>query len=1076
MKRFNLFSAILAVVLVVSMCILPAAATVAQATESKTACFRGDVNNNGEIEKYDYILVKRYIMKTVTFTDEQLVGGDVNANGELEKFDYILIKRHVMKTYTIEEKHNVISVAAKDATCTEKGNIAYFACANCGKCFSDAAAKNEITLESTVVPVDATAHDLEFHTANDATCTENGNAAYYSCNDCQKLFTDAEAQYEITVENTVINASHKWTTVEGYAPTYEKEGLTSGIQCSVCKDWKEEQEPIPVLPPVEHNITFYDEKTPGYPKYETYVEHLGLDSLPSLEKEGYKFLGWYNAVEGGEKVVFVPKNSKEDLLLYAHWEAIVYSITYFEAPKNENKLTYTVEDEFYLTNPEWSGLSFTGWTDEEGKLLISNENGAYRAKLNKGTTGDFELTANWKRLRNIATPAVGDRKLASVYDEKEEIYYFIYELGAIEHVILDQIATGEYKYKEQDYSLSISETVSIGEEYAKSITTTVTNSVTKTEAWEDTVSWAKNASKSFEIGGSVGVEVAIPVVKTKLATDFGITGIEGSEWGDTHTKSGDNGWEHTTEDCSSSSITYKKELTKNITKDITISAGMPEGYYYYVHAANIRVFAIVAFDPATENYSLHTYSLLDNMHAIPLYYRNANDINDNSSEGLSFDVPVDDIKTQVDSCYYIQYNANGGEGTMLMSSMSVDKEDRLATNQFTKEGYTFLGWKYTTAEGVVILPDTATVKNLANAGETVTLIAEWAANQYVATFDANGGTVDKASITVSYDSTYGVLPIPERTGYTFNGWLLNSDLVSADTVVKSLNDHTLVASWTANKYTVTFDADGGAVNPSSKEVTFDKAYGTLPAPTKKGYLFVAWTLNAEPITADMVMKTAKDHTLVATWKENEYTVNYNPNGGTGTTKDSDHKYDVESKLTSNGFTRHGWTFLGWSKDPNATSATYSNGQSVKNLTETKDTVVLYAVWRLNTRESYTRSNFYVSKNQGDSNHSVNWSFNTRNNFDIDYLINNGYKIRISVSYYAEHQGNDGYIINYLWNGGSWYKKYQPEFDSSLSASWSFEATADFSSFTIEFTSGKVWNWDCTSYNVVNPLVTIEFFK
>ena len=61
----------------------------------------GDVNANGEIEKYDYILVKRAVMKTVELNNVQSLSADVNGNGEVEKYDYILIKRHVMKTYAI---------------------------------------------------------------------------------------------------------------------------------------------------------------------------------------------------------------------------------------------------------------------------------------------------------------------------------------------------------------------------------------------------------------------------------------------------------------------------------------------------------------------------------------------------------------------------------------------------------------------------------------------------------------------------------------------------------------------------------------------------------------------------------------------------------------------------------------------------------------------------------------------------------------------------------------------------------------------------------------------------------------
>lgn len=62
----------------------------------------GDVNNDGEIDKYDYILVKRAVMKTIELTDAQLLVADVNKDGDMDKYDYILIKRHVMNTYVIE--------------------------------------------------------------------------------------------------------------------------------------------------------------------------------------------------------------------------------------------------------------------------------------------------------------------------------------------------------------------------------------------------------------------------------------------------------------------------------------------------------------------------------------------------------------------------------------------------------------------------------------------------------------------------------------------------------------------------------------------------------------------------------------------------------------------------------------------------------------------------------------------------------------------------------------------------------------------------------------------------------------
>ncbi len=61
----------------------------------------GDVNNDGEVDKYDYIIVKRAVVGATTLTDVQKLAADINRKDGVEKFDYILIKRHVMGTYTI---------------------------------------------------------------------------------------------------------------------------------------------------------------------------------------------------------------------------------------------------------------------------------------------------------------------------------------------------------------------------------------------------------------------------------------------------------------------------------------------------------------------------------------------------------------------------------------------------------------------------------------------------------------------------------------------------------------------------------------------------------------------------------------------------------------------------------------------------------------------------------------------------------------------------------------------------------------------------------------------------------------
>ncbi len=86
---------ILSIVLVTVMLALPIATVV-------SAAGLGDVFVDGKINGLDYMLVRRYCLKTTTLSDSQLVAADVNRDGKVDKIDYILIKRHCLKTYTIK--------------------------------------------------------------------------------------------------------------------------------------------------------------------------------------------------------------------------------------------------------------------------------------------------------------------------------------------------------------------------------------------------------------------------------------------------------------------------------------------------------------------------------------------------------------------------------------------------------------------------------------------------------------------------------------------------------------------------------------------------------------------------------------------------------------------------------------------------------------------------------------------------------------------------------------------------------------------------------------------------------------
>ncbi len=145
--------------------------------------------------------------------------------------------------------NNKTAHEAVEATCTEAGNSAYWSCETCGMYFSDAEGQNEIEENSWVT--EATGHSLTAHAAVAATCTEAGNSAYWSCERCGKYFSDSSGKTEVDENSWVIPAKgHEWDEgVITTEPTCTEKGVKT-FTCSVCEDIRTEE-----VDALGHNLT-----------------------------------------------------------------------------------------------------------------------------------------------------------------------------------------------------------------------------------------------------------------------------------------------------------------------------------------------------------------------------------------------------------------------------------------------------------------------------------------------------------------------------------------------------------------------------------------------------------------------------------------------------------------------------------------------------------------------------------------------------------------------------------------------------------------------------------------------------
>lgn len=170
----------------------------------------------------------------------------------------------------------------------------------------------------------------------------------------------------------------------------------------------------------------------------------------------------------------------------------------------------------------------------------------------------------------------------------------------------------------------------------------------------------------------------------------------------------------------------------------------------------------------------------------------------------------------------------------------------------TWKGHTFKGW-YTAPAGTGT-PVTSTTKVTKEAKHT--LYAKWNPYVYNLTYNLDGGSWGSGAThpsNMAYDITFTVSK-PVKTGYTFKGWSIDGGSVTTDTSFKNLsgvNGATVAfkANWSANKYTLTFNANGGNCTETSRSVACDTKYGTLPVPTKSetGYnvSFKGWNTKAD---------------------------------------------------------------------------------------------------------------------------------------------------------------------------------------------------------------------------------------
>lgn len=325
--------------------------------------------------------------------------------------------------------------------------------------------------------------------------------------------------------------------------------------------------------------------------------------------------------------------------------------------------------------------------------------------------------------------------------------------------------------------------------------------------------------------------------------------------------------------------------------------------------------------------------------------------------------------------YTVKYDAGGGKGTMGDQKFTFDVPQNLSPNAFTRDGYTFTGWKR--ADTGDAYQDGQQVANLTSTPNgIVTMIAQWTPNPASINYDPNPptGRTPGGQGTANWTGHTGDTQAIGANGwtvdgYTFIGWNTSADgkgtAYAPGTTWIANGTLTLYAQWTPGQAGLTYDgngATGGKTDPQPGK-TDEKINVRDNGFTRDGYMFVTWNTQAgckgKAVDPGDEWTLQGSGTLYACWAGTAQTLAYHGNGATGgNTAVQSGKTGDELTTNANGFTRDGYTFVRWDTAKDGSGTAYGEGKNgVSQYTMKPAGNDLYAIWKANPASIVYRNGY-----------------------------------------------------------------------------------------------------------------------
>jgi uncharacterized protein (TIGR02145 family)/uncharacterized repeat protein (TIGR02543 family) len=632
-------------------------------------------------------------------------------------------------------------------------------------------------------------------------------------------------------------------------------------------------------------------------------------TVTAYPANGYKFTGWSGAATSTSNSITVTMDG--DKSLTAGFELITYTVTFSANGGNGTIPNQSAQSGNSITLPTGSNLSKTGSTFSGWNTNASGTGTNYSGGSSFFVTGDVTLYAKWETIPTYTVTFNANGGGGTIPNQRAQVGDPI-PLPDGSRLSRNSYTFGGWNTNSAGTGINYN----VGSYY------TVTGDVTLYAVWNNvpvtmyTMSFNANGGN-----GSVSNQIAQAGSTITLPNGNGLLSRSGYAFSGWNTNSSGNG------------TTYSAGSSFSVTDDVTLYAKWEiiPTYTITFNANNGTVSPTSGTTgdggrlaslptPTRTGYNFNGW-----------YTATTSGTQVTTSTIFSANATIYAQWTLI--TYTITFNANSG--TVSPTSGTTGEGGRLTSLPTpTRTGYTFNGW-YTTSTG------STQVTTSTAFSASATIYAQWTLYAYTITFNANSGTVSPTSGTTGVDKRLTSLPTPTRTGYIFVGWYTATTGGTEVTDSREYSANTTIYARWVNIYTVTFNANGGTVSPTSGTTDADKRLASLPTPTRTGYNFNGWytaTTGGTQVTESR--EYSANTTIYAQWTTNTYTITFNANDGTvnptsGTT-------GADGKLTSLPTpTRTGYTFNGW-------FTTATGGTAVTTSTVFSANATIYAQWTTNT--------------------------------------------------------------------------------------------------------------------------------